>query len=253
MSVPDTLNSNLPGARTFTPHTPFHDPHLDPNVPKENHHMVPQALFAGRKLNREIPKAATANLHVVLKLTNEPNKLQKEFHDKIPQINDILGLWGEVKAANPTTTGEAQLRSRGSISEDGDWTCTTEESKGNIFDLVSNLDTPGRGDIIYLADASEDGAECGEDSGIPPNLRTTEWLGSNGSYVHLKDAEPELNFDTRSMSKNNTPFNLRVAEWLDDEQCDALPNEASSLQPVSNSEADSREAGPYETFWTNYH
>ena len=240
MSIPDTLSSNLPGARTFTPHTPFHDPHLDANVPQENHHMVPQALFAGRKLNREIPKTATANLHVVLKLTNDPNELQKEFHDKMPQINDILGLWGEVKSREP-------------ISEDGDGTYTTEESKGTTFDLVSNLDTPGRSDIIYLADASEDGAECSEDSGIPPNLRTTEWLGSNGSYVHLKDAEPELNFDTRSMSKNNTPFNLRVAEWLDDEQCDAFPNEASSSQPVSNSEADSREAGPYETFWTNYH
>ena len=253
MSIPDTLNSTLPGARTFTPHTPFHDPHLDPDVPKENHHMVPQALFAGRKLNREIPKPATANLHVVLKLTNDPHELQKEFHDKIPQINDILGLWGEVKAANPTTAGEAQLRSRGHITEDGDWTFTTEESKGTTFNLVSNLDTPIRGDIIYLADASEDGAECAEDSAIPPNLRTTEWLGSNGSYVNPKDVEPELNFDAGSMSKSNTFSNLRVTEWQDDEQCDAFPNEASSSEPGLNSEADSRGAGPYETFWTNHH
>ena len=253
MSIPDALNSNLPGARTFTPHTPFHDPHLDPDVPKENHHMVPQALFAGRKLNREIAKPATANLHVVLKLTNDPHELQKEFHDKIPQINDILGLWGEVKAANPTTAGEAQLRSRGHITEDGDWTFTTEESNGPTFNLVSNLDTPIRGDIIYLADASEDGAECAEDSAIPPNLRTTEWLGSNGSYVNPKDVEPELNLDGGSMSKNNTFSNLRVTEWQDDEQCDDFPNEASSSKPESNSEADSRGAGPYETFWTNHH
>ena len=253
MSIPHTLNSNLPGARTFTPHTPFHDPHLDPDVPKENHHMVPQALFAGRKLSREIPKPATANLHVVLKLTNDPNELQQEFHDKIPLINDLLGLWGEVKASNPTTTGEAQLRSRGLVAEDRDWAFTTEESKETTIKLVGNLDTPGRGDNIYLADASEDGAECAEDSGIPPNLRATEWSGFNGSYVPLKDTESEMDFDARSMSKNCTPSNLRAVEWLDDEQCDASSNEASSSEFRSNSEADSREAGPYETFWTNHH
>lgn len=239
MSVPDTLNSSMPGARIFTPHTPTHDPHLDPDVPKENHHMVPQALFAGRKLNREIPKPATANLHVVLKLTSDPNELRKEFHDKIPQIDDILGLWGEMKAANPTTT----------IAEDRDWSVTTEESKEITSDLVGSLDAPGRGDIIYLADAEEDGAESAQDCAIP-NLRTTEWLGINGSYVHLKDAEPEMDFDARRMRTNSTPYNLRVAEWLEGEQCDAFPEEASSSEDF---EADSREAGPYETFWTNQH
>ena len=254
MSIPDTLNSNLPAARAFTPQSPFHDPHLDPDVPKENHHMIPQALFAGRKLNREIPKAATANLHVVGKLTDDPNELQKEFHDKIPQVNDILGLWGEVKAANPTTTGEAQVRSPRPIAEGGDWICNPEENKGTTFDPVSNnLNTLDQGDIVYHADASKDGAECAEDSGIPPNLRTTEWLGFNGSYVHLKDVEPELKFGARSMSKNNTPSNLRVSEWLDDEACDALPNEASSSEPDFDSGAESRETGPYETFWTNHH
>ena len=201
--------------------------------------MIPRALVAGRKLNREVPKPATANLHFVLKLTNDPNELQQEFHDRIPQINDLLGLWGEVKAANP---GEAQR----------DWTFTTEDSKETTFKLVGNLDTPGR-DIIYLADASEDDAECAGNSSILPNLRITEWLGSNESYVHLNDAEPEMDFDARSMRSNSTPCNLRAAEWLDGEQGDAFPNEASSSEPASNSEADSREAGPYETFWTNHH
>ena len=243
MSIPDILNSHLPRARTFTPRTPFHDPHLDPDVPKENHHMVPQALFAGNKLNRENPKPATANLHVVLKLTKDPEELQKEFNDMIPQINDFLGRWGEVKAASPTTT----------IAEDRDWTVTTEERKETTFDLVGNLDTPGRGDIIYLADASEDDAESAEDSAILPNLRATEWLSFNGSYVHLKDAEPEMDMDARSMRSNSTPCNLRVAEWLDGVQCDDLPKEASSSESDCNSEADSKEAGPYETFWTNHH
>ena len=237
MSIPDTLNSSLPGARTFTPYTPFHDPHLDPNVPEENYHLIPQSLVTGRKLNRDVPKPATANLHFVLKLTNDPSELQQEFHDKIPQINDLLGLWGEVKAANP---GEAQR----------EWTFTTEECKETTFKLVGNFDTPGR-DIIYLADASEDDTECAENSSNIPNLRNTEWLDSNGSCVHLKDAEPEMEFDARSTRSNSMPCNLRVTEWLDGEQGDCFPNEASSS--ASNSEADSREAGPYETFWTNHH
>ena len=239
MSIPDTFNSNLAGARTFTSHNPTHDPHLDPDVPKENHYMVPQALFAGRKLKREIAKPATANLHVVLNLTNDPNEVRKEFHDKIPQIDDILGLWGEMKAANPTMT----------VAEDRDWSVTTEESKKTTSDLVGSLDAPGRGDIIYLTDASEE--KTAQDSAILPNLRTTEWLGFNGSYVHLKDAELEMDFDARRMSSNSTPCNLRVVEWLEGEQCDAFPEEASRSESDCDSEADSREAGPYESFWTN--
>ena len=253
MSIPETLNSDLPRAHIFTSRTPLHHPHLDPDVPRENHHMVPQPLFAGRKLNRETPKPATANLHVMLKLTSDPNELQKEFHDKIPQINDVLGLWGEVKAANSTSIDEAQPRLRVPIAEEQDWIFITEESKGTPSNLVNNLDAPERSDIIYLADTSGDGAECIEDSGIPPNLKTTEWLGFNGSCVHLNDAEPEMDFDTRSMRSNRTPSNLRVAEWLDDEQRHSFPNEASSSEPDTDSEADSRKAGPYETFWTNHH
>ena len=265
MSIPDPLNPKISRARRlaprFTPHTPLHHPHLDPNVPKENHHLVPPALFGGRKLNCELPKPAVVNLHVMLKLTNDPDEAQKEFHDKVPQINDVLGLWSEVKGASPTTTGEAQLRSRAPCAED--WGRTyPEEGSGTTFNLVSNLDTPGRADVIYLTDASGDSREYAEDSTIPLNLRTMEWLGFDGSFVHLEDAEPKMaaasteqgfDFDERSMRRSSTPFNLRITEWLDGEQYTDSPSEAYSSESDSDAENDSREIGPYENFWINHH
>lgn len=265
MSIPDPLNPKISNARRlaprFTPHTPFHHPHFDPNVPKENHHLVPPALFGGRKLNGELPRPAVVNLHVMLKLTNDPDELQKEFHDKIPQINDVLGLWSGVKGASPTTTGEAQLRSRAPFAEDGVRT-SPEEGSGATFNLVSNLDTPGRADVIYLADASEDSVEYAEESSIPSNLRSMEWLGFDGSLVHLEDAEPKMaaatteqgfDFNERSMRRSSTPFNLRITEWLDGEQSIDLPIEAYSSEADSGAENDSREIGPYENFWINHH
>ena len=264
MSVPEPLNLNIPNAqrpaRNFTPHTPFHNPHLDPNVPKENLHLVPPSLFAGRKLNRELPGPAATNLHVMLKLTDDPNELQKEFNDKVPQINDILGLWSEVKGASPTATGETQLQSRVPISKDCSWT-STEESKGTTFNLVSYLDSPGRADVIYLTDASEDSEEHAEDTSTPPNLRKVEWLGFDGSYVHLEDAEPkmaaaptgqDIDFDERSIRRNSTPSNLRITEWLDDEQHTVFPNEAHCSESASDAGASPREIGPYEAFWINH-
>lgn len=264
MSVPAPLNLNIPNVqrptRNFTPHTRFHNPHLDPNVPKENLRLVPPSLFAGRKLNRELPGSAATNLHVMLKLTDEPNELQKEFIDKIPQINDILGLWGEVKGASPTTTVEAQPRSRVPIAEECSGT-STEESKGTTFNLVSNLDSPGRADVIYVADASEDSGEHAEDTSTPPNLRTVEWLGFDGSYVHLEDAEPkmavapteqDIDFHERSIRANSTPSNLRITEWLDDEEQTDFPNEPHYWESASDAGASAKEVGPYEAFWINH-
>ncbi|KAF6237580.1 hypothetical protein HO173_004470 [Letharia columbiana] len=263
MSIPEPLNPNIPNARRlarkFTPHTPFHHPHLDPNVPQENLHLVPAALFPGRNLNWELPRPAVTNLHVMLKFTNEPDKAQKEFHDKIPQINDVLGLWSELKGASPTTTGEAQLRAQISVAEDQGWT-STEEGEGTTFHLVSNLDTPGRADVIYLTDAVEDSGEHAEDLSVPFNLRTMEWLGFDGSYVHLEDSKPKMaafpigqgsDSDEQSM-RNSTPSNLRVTEWLEDEQYTDLPTEAYSSEPGSDAGKTSRETGTYENFWIKH-
>ena len=253
MSTPDSLNSNVPVVRRFTPLTPFHDPQLDPNVPKQNLHMVPQALFAGRKpLNRLLPRPPTANLHVMPKLPNDPDELQKDFHDKIPQINDVLGLWGEVEGADPTTTGEAQLRLRAPVIEDQHWT-STDESKGTASDPVSDFVTPGQADLIYPADASEDSGECAEEDLVPSNLRATEWSDFDGSYVHLEDAKPQMDFDEHSMRRDSsTPINLRVTQWLDDEQYNASSNDVSSSQSDSDARPDSEEARPYETFWASH-
>ena len=262
MSIPP-LNPNIPNARRlaprFTPHAPFHHPHLDPNVPRENLHLVPPALFPGRKLNWELPRPAVANLHVKLKLTNDPDKLLEEFNAMIPQINDVLGLWSEVKGASSTATGEAQLRARADVAEDRDWPSTGED-KGTTFNLVSHLDTPGRADIIYLADAAEDSGEFPEDSRIPSKLRTIEWLGFDGSYVHLEDAERKMaavpteqgsDLDEHSVKRKSTPSNLRTVEWEDGRSYPSLFSEPHSSEP--DSETISREIGPYENFWKNHH
>ena len=264
MSTPEPLNSNISSAprlaRNFTPHTPFHHPHLDQSLPAEDLSLVPAALFQGRKLNWELPRPAVTNLHITLKLTNDPDELQKEFQDKIPCIDELLGLWGELKGASPTRTGEAQLRARAPIAEDQGWT-STEGGEGTTFNLVSRLDTPRRADIIYLTDAVEDSRGHAEDSSIPSNLRTVEWLGFDGSCVHLEDAEPKVaalpkeqdfNFDQPGMRNNSTPPNLRVTEWLDDEQYTNPPSEACSPESGSDAGKSSREAGPYETFWLKH-
>ena len=194
----------------------------------------------------------------MLKLTNDPDELVQEFQDTIPQINDVLGLWGELKAASPTTTGEAQLRARTPVAENHGLT-SGDKGEGTSFNLVSNLDTPGRADVIYLTDAERDSGECVEDSSVPSNLRTIEWLGFDGSYVHLEDAEPkmaafptELDFELEHNRRNSTPSNLRVTEWLDDVQYTDLPSEAYSTESGSDAGKTSGEIGPYEAFWLNH-
>ena len=192
------------------------------------------------------------NLHITLKLTNDTDEQLKEFHEKIPQIDELLELWGELKGVRPTKTGEAQLQARTYRDRN-----STEEREGTIFNLVSNLDNPGRADVIYLTDSVEDSRENAEDSSVPSNLRTVEWLlGFDGSYVHLEDAEPKMAaFSTEQgfERSNSTPSNLRLTEWLEDEQYADLPNEACS--PDSDSEdvgENSRQAGPYEQFWIRH-
>ena len=226
---PEPLNPSNPSAgrfarrlaQNFTPDTPLHHPLLDPDVPKDDFGMVPPRLFAGRrKLNWALPKPAKANLHVMLKLTNNPDEFVKEFQEKIPQINEVLGLWSEVKGTRPTTTAEAQLRVRAPIGASRDGT-STKSSKGSAFNLVSALDTPARTEVIYLADATEESGECAKGS-IPSNLRAIDWFGFD---VHLDGAEPEQiafptgqgpDFHEYRLRRNSTRSNLRTATRLDD-------------------------------------
>ena len=262
MATPEPLNSRIPNARRsarrFTPHTPFHHPHLDQDLRKEDLDLVPPALFPGRTLNRQLPRPAVTNIHVMLKLTNDRDELIQEFHDKIPQIDDVLGLWGELKEASPAMIGEAQLRAGTRVAGDQGRT-TTEEKEGTVFNLVSKLDTPGRADVIYLTNAVEDSGKCAEDSSVPSNLRTIEWLGFDGSYAHLEDAEPKMVAFPNEQDfegdvhyrRNSTPSNLRVTEWLNDHYTD-LPSEAYSAESGSDATKPSEVTSPYETFWINH-
>ena len=233
MSLPEPLHPKPLNPRKrapgFTHRNHFHQPHLDLYVPEEDLHLVPAELSMGKRLNcgpPRPPRPPVAQLHVMITLTNDHDELQKEFHDKIPQINDVLELWSKVKAASPTTTGEAQLRARASVADRQTW-ISAQEGQGPRFNLVSNLDTRERADIIYLSDAAEGSEEHAEDSGVPSNLRTIEWLGFDGSYVHTEDVEPQNTtlptepcFEVGGLNirRNSTPSNLRTTEWLNDEQ-----------------------------------
>ena len=257
MSIPEPLNPRIPSARRlarrFTPNTPFHHPHLDPRLDPEDLHLVPQALSPGRKLNWELPRPAVTNLHVMLKLTNDPDELLEDFHNKIPHIDDVLRLWGQLKGASPSTTGEAQPGTRIPGAENRAWT-SLQQVEGTIYNSSSDLDTTERDDYIYLTDDVENSIEYAEHPSVPSNLRTKDWSDFDGSYVHVDDVEPKMaafpkeqsfDFGEHNMS---TPTNLRVREWLDDEQYTESASEAHNSKP----DRIPRQTGPYETFWMNH-
>lgn len=192
------------------------------------------------------------NLHITLKVTNDPDELLEDFHNKIPQIDDVLRLWGQLKGASPPTTGEVQLWTRIPGAEDRGWT-SVQEDEGTIFNRPSNLDAPGRVDGIYITDDVENSVEHDEDSSAPSNLRTIDWSDLDGSYVHVDDAEPKMaafpkeqsfDFGKHDMRRNSTPSNLRVMEWLDDERYTGAHKSEPDRIP--------RQTGPYETFWMNH-
>ena len=255
MPEPD---SKFPDARRlagqFTPQTPLFHPHLDPNMKEEDLHLVPAPLFQGRTFNSSLPRPAVANLNVMLKLTNDPDELRNEFHGKIPQIDDFLGLWGELKGATSTVAGEGQLRARTAD--------LIQEGEGTSLHLARDIDTPGQGSFVYLTDTVKDSERDAEDSGVPSNLRTVEWLGFDGSYAHLEDVEPktaaipaddDVEFGEPSMMQNSRiPSNLRVTEWLKDVEHTDVSSQAYRSDADSDAENISRETGPYETFWRGH-
>ena len=220
-------------------------------MPEEALELVPPPLFAGRKLDRKLPRPAAAQLHVVLKLANGPDDLLKEFHDIIPQINDVLEFWSETRRADPTSIGEAKLRARASIPED------PEKGKASIFNLVSSLDKPGRSGIIYLTDDTEQDRTHAEDASIPSNL---DWLGFEGSHVHIhaepkKTASPEeqhSNSDEHSMRRNSTPFNLRITEWPNDVQYTDISNYTCSPEPQIDERNPSSKTRSDHSFRNNF-
>lgn len=253
MSIPEPLNPRIPSARRlarkFTPNTPFHHPHLDPKLDPGDLHLVPRALFPGRKLNWEIPRPAVTNLHVMLKLTNDPDELLEDFHSKIPQIDDVLRLWGQLKGKSPSTTGEAQLWTRIPGAENRGWT-SAQHDEGTIFNRFNSLDTTARADDIYLNDDAKYSVEHAEHASVPPNLRTRDWSDFDDSYVHVDEAELKMVAFPKEQSFDfgATPSNLRITEWLDDERYTDPASEAHNSEP----DRIPRQIGPYETFWMNH-
>ena len=241
-------------AEKFTPQTPFFHPHLDPSLKKEDLDLVPAPLFQGKTFNSRLPRPAVANLHVMLKLTNDPDELRDEFHGKIPQIDDFLGLWGELKGATSTVASEGQPRARTAD--------LIQEGEGTSLHLARNVDTPGQGSFVFLTDAVKDNEHDAEDSGVPSNLRTVEWLGFDGSYAHLEDVEPktaaipaddDVDFGEPSMRLNSrNPSHLRVTEWLKDVEHADISSQAHGSDADSDAGNISRETGPYETFWREH-
>lgn len=216
-------------ARIFTPSTPMHYPLLDPKFPPEDIDLVPAPLAPRGQLSYELPKKARTILHIMLKLSNKADELLEEFHGRIPQISEAISEWAEMRGASPTSTGEEQLRAhatRMQCCNDGADTTQGErsaENQGYVFNMVRNLDTPGRADVIYLTDATEDSDshdQCPDS--IAQDIKHVSWLDFDASYAHLVEAEREpeakvlgihdISMDASAQRHSDLP-RFRTPEW----------------------------------------
>jgi hypothetical protein len=214
-------------ARTFTPTVPNHHPFLDPDFPDEDEDLVPADLAPRGKLNWELPKEATKNLHIMLKLTNKADELLDEWREKILQIDEVINEWSEMKGASPTTLGSMQLEAQALFNDRCKDTKDETDSAGNDSDAyifnMANLDAPGRSDVIYLTDGVEDDKHDGKNSSIPEDLRTPEWLDFDGLQVSLDavtqpegidSPEPGCELGESSSFRRDCRLpNLRVTNW----------------------------------------
>jgi len=198
----------------------------------------------------------------MLKLSNNADELLDEFHHTIPQIDEALSDWIEMKGASPTKIGEEQLRIRSFLDNHGidGGTALKGSNDDYIFNMARNLDNPGRADVIYLTDAVEDSlsVEKGHDP-VAETIRGVDWLDFDGSYVHLQDAHvpgehktvipetlhvPKANGTRRS----STPLNLRTSGWECDQDMLLTPKVYS---PVIKTDG-RKQTGPFEKFWREH-
>ena len=256
-------------ARSFPPDVPQH-PLLDPNFPKEDTPLVPKDLAPRGRLNWELPKGARMNLHIMLKLTEEKNKLIDEFHAKVPTIDEVIGEWCEMQGASPTRAGFAKLRaqvshkasSRAKADERGKQ--PDDDGDSYMLNMVKNLDSPGRSDLIYLTNAGQDKKDIFRRSRIPDNLRAVDWSDFDGSYVHLADASHQTELRTAnpelkskltvsepSMRRKRTPSNLRTTEWSTSEPDAYLFPGIYSPKPYDEA-GKAKPLGPFEEFWRDH-
>ncbi|KAL6713956.1 hypothetical protein ACLMJK_008450 [Lecanora helva] len=231
-------------ARSFTPSTPNHHPLLDPNTPAEDISLIPQDLKPRGTLKWELPNKARTNLHIMLKLSNKADELLDEFHEKIPKIEEVLTEWVEMRGSSPTVEGMEKLRALASdnaaVWNEGAFG-QNNGSDDYVFNMVRNLDTPGRADIIYLTDA------VGEDDKDADK--------ADESYVHLPNAAelakemPQPLNVSKDGRRDSIPPNIRATPWEDDGYLNPTvyspENEFESDEDIDSSE-------PFDDFWRHH-
>lgn len=252
-------------ARNFTSKTPNHHPLLDPEFPNEDISLVPSALAPRGQLNWELPKKATANLHIMLKLSNNAEELLDEFHQTLPQIDEALNDWIEMKGASPTMIGEEQLRVRSFLEHPNvdEGHALKGKNDDYVFNMARNLDNPGRADVIYLTEGVEesDSVDNGHSS-IADNIRGVDWLDFDGSYLHLQDvgdsigpktAVPEaLHVSNADRTRRDSiPLNLRTTGWDCDQDLILTP---TFYNPAASTDANNlrTQTGPFNRFWRQH-
>jgi len=257
-------------ARKFTPTVPNHHPFLDPGFQGEDEDLVPADLAPRGKLNWKLPRKATTNLHIMLKLTNKADELLDEWRDKIPQIDEVVSEWSEMKGASPTTLGELQQQAQAMFNnnckdaQDEADLAGNDSSDGYIFNMVKNLDSPGRGDVIYLTNGVEDDKFDGKKGIIPKNLRSVEWLDFDGSHVHLTDAinQPQPLCaavdrqeqgaklgESSTLRRTSIPQNLRTTDW----ELDGILSPTVYSPTAASDVCDSyNQVRPFDEFWRSH-
>ena len=252
-------------ARPFLDAIPHH-PFLDPEFQWQDAPLVPSDLAPGGRLNWELPRPAKTNLHIMLELKEETNQILEEYRSKIPLIDQAMEEWVEMRGASPTMTGEAKLRDMASFKTLWEVRNQSEQRDSStdsyIFSMARNLDSPGRADVIYLADAVEQKKGKERKSSIPENIRAVDWLDFDGSYLHVAEASyqaeaemaipdsvPPLRIPKPGERTYSRPPNLRVSEWSESESMDLLPASVYSPEPWSAGSQACKQLGPFQEFW----
>ena len=253
---------------------PFHDdiphhPFLDPEFQWQDAPLVPSDLAPRGRLNWEIPRPAKTNLHIMLELKEETDEILEDYRSKLPLIDQALEEWVEMRGASPTTTGEAKLRDMASLQRFGDVEDQGEQRDSStdsyIFSMARNLDSPGRGDVIYLADAFEQKKAKDRKASVPENLRAVDWLDFDGSYLHVAEASheveaemaipesvPILKIPKSGRKTNSRPPNFRISDWSESEPVDLLPTSIYSPEPESAGSQACKRRGPFQDFWRGH-
>ena len=255
-------------ARPFLDDIPHH-PFLDPVFQWQDAPLVPSDLAPGGRLNWELPRPAKTNLHIMLELKEETNQILEEYRSKLPLIDQAMEEWVEMRGASPTTTGETKLRNLASIETFSDIRNEGEQRDAStdsyIFSMARNLDSPGRADVIYLADAFEQKKGKERKSSVPENIRAVDWLDFDGSYLHvagvsyegeaetaIPDSVPPLRIHKPDGRRYSRPSNVRVSEWSDSESMDLLPTSVYSPVPSSGGSQACKQLGPFQEYWQGH-